>query len=357
MQSDVARATEIFMPLGSVKELRILTDEGMMSGFFDERRTLVQTAKMFSEDSAVKAVYWGLNDIDPKTIKYVTNDVGKRQFATRTANIASRKWILIDVDPIRLKGQNSTDAEKAEALRVTTAVQEFLRTLKWPEPLIVDSANGYHSIYPVTLPVGDSTTIKEALRILSWKFSSQGAQVDTAVHDACRIVKVPGTVGRKGPDSAERPWRSSKLLSVPPISRRLSYVDLTSLRRYAPLPPPRISPITCKMSQGRLKDFFAQYASLFHVTGHRPLSNGSLHYYLNVCPFNDFAEHSIHTARKTAIILSDTGVGFKCFADQCDGEYSFDDLLTLLEEETGDARFEMDNLEEMAEAFGGVHSL
>jgi hypothetical protein len=328
-----------------------------MSGFFNERRTLVKTAKVLSEDNAVKAVYWGLNDIDPMTIKYISNDVGKRQFATRTVNIASRQWMLIDVDPIRPKGQNSTDAEKAEALKVTTAVQDFLRTLKWPEPLMVDSANGYHSIYPVTLPVVDSTTIKEALRILSWKFSSDGALVDTAVHDACRIVKVPGTVGRKGPDSTERPWRSSKLLSAPPISRRLSYVDLTSLRRYAPLPPPRISPTACKMSQGRLKDFFAQYASLFHVVGHRPLSDGSLHYYLNVCPFNDFAEHSNHTARKTAIILSATGVGFKCFADQCDDECSFDDLLTLLEEETGDARFEMDDLEELENAFGGVHSL
>jgi hypothetical protein len=350
MQSDIARATELFMPEGSVKELRILTDQGMMSGFFNQRRTLVTTAKQMSECDEVRAVYWGLNDIDPSTLKFITNDVARRNYATRTANIAGRRWMLIDVDPVRPKGQNSNSAEKEEARKVAVAVQTFLRSLSWPEPVLVDSANGYHSIYPISLPVEDSGAIRESLRILSWKFSSQGAVVDTAVHDACRIAKVPGTMGRKGPQSEERPWRQSALLSAPPISRRLNYVDLMGLSRYAPARPTKKVAVSTRISEGRLKDFFAQYKSLFNVTSWKPQSDGSVHYYLDVCPFNEFTEHSNHGARKTALIVGDTAVGFKCFADQCDGEYTFDDLLTLLEGETG-TRFEMNGLEKLRDAF------
>jgi hypothetical protein len=356
MQSDIARAVEIFMPAGSVKELRILTDEGMMTGYFDKRRSLATTAKEMSELDGVKAVYWGLNAINPKTLKYITNDVARRSFATRFENIACRKWLLIDVDPVRPKSSNATDAEKAEAWNVTVAVQEFLRSLGWPEPVVVDSSNGFHSLFPIYLPAEDATTVKDVLRVLSWKFSSEGAIVDTAVHDACRIVKVPGTMGRKGPHSEDRPWRQSRLLSAPAISRRLTYLDLTALQRYAPPAPPKKTVIKASISQERLEEFFESYEDFFKVIG-RDVKDGCFHYYLDVCPFNDFAEHSNHGLRKTAIIVSDDSVGFSCFADQCAGEYTFDDLLELLADECEEPKFQIDDFEKMEKSFAGMDYL
>ena len=115
MSSDLVKAVEIFMPPGSVKELRLLTDEGIMSGYFDRRRDLVMTAKNLSECEEVKAIWWGLNEIDPQTLKYITNDVRKRTYATRETNIAARKWMLVDVDPLQPKGTSATETEKVAA--------------------------------------------------------------------------------------------------------------------------------------------------------------------------------------------------------------------------------------------------
>ncbi|MDP9050274.1 MAG: hypothetical protein M3O31_06045 [Acidobacteriota bacterium] len=352
MSSDLVKAVEIFMPPGSIKELRLLTDEGIMSGYFNDRRSLVMTAETMSECDEVKAVYWGLNEIDPKTLKFITNNVAKRTYATRATNIAARKWMLVDIDPERPKGTNATETEKAAAWDVTVAVQTFLRSLGWPEPVVIDSGNGYHSIYPISLPAADSTTVKETLRILSWKFSSAGAVVDTSVHDSCRITKVPGTMSRKGPHSEDRPWRQSKLLVAPSISRRLTYADLIGLRKHAPPPEPKKMVVTPAVSQKNMKEFFAHYEPLIYMTGFMPKPDGTTHYYLDVCPFNDFSHHSNHGDRKTAIIVGADSIGFKCFADQCDGEFSFDDLLTLLAEELGEPRFDIHGIEAANERFG-----
>jgi len=132
------------------------------------------------------------------------------------------------------------------------------------------------------------TTVKEALRILSWKFSSAGAVVDTSVHDPCRITKVPGTMSRKGPYSEDRPWRQSKLLSAPSISRRLTYADLIELQKYAPPPEPKNIVVTPAISQKKMREFFAQHKHLIHATSWTIKRDGTTYYYLNVCPFNDF---------------------------------------------------------------------
>ena len=53
-------------------------------------------------------------------------------------------WILIDVDAGQPAGMNSSDAEKADALKMATAIIQYLQNCGFPTPALTNSGNGYH---------------------------------------------------------------------------------------------------------------------------------------------------------------------------------------------------------------------
>jgi hypothetical protein len=77
---------------------------------------------------------------------------------------------------------------------------------------------------------------------------------------------------------------------------------------------------------------------------------GSVYYCLKECPFNG-GEHR-GQGKKTAIIQGKSGMGFKCWSDDC-FEYDFNDLVDLLEEEAGE-RYEIVDDEVLAVRWGGI---
>jgi len=347
--SDLVAAVKLFCPKDEVQEIRILTDQGMMSGFYDERQTMARMILDFDTSPEVKAIYWVLNPIDRKTLKFVNNEINPRpKFATRTNNIAKRRWLLIDIDPIRASGTNATDPEKAEARVVADKVLEFLTNIGWPQPIRVDSGNGYHLLYQIDRPTLDIRTIKNVLNILAWKFNTLGAEVDESVHDAVRICKVPGTWSRKGPHSAIRPHRKSFLMSVPAKQEVVTSNLLFSVYSYAP-PITQKSRLRLQVGQNRVDEFFTTYEDVLCVdsTG---VKDGATYYYLSECPFNEGA-HRGQENGKTAIIHGDD-LGFKCFSSDCE-DYHMSDLLELLEDETG-IPFQFFSQDEMEAKWGGI---
>jgi AAA domain len=58
----------------------------------------------------------------------------------------------------------------------------------------------------------DKDLIKAALKKHSALFNTAGAHVDTSVGNPARILRVPGTLNRKGENTAERPWRECAIL-------------------------------------------------------------------------------------------------------------------------------------------------
>src|SRR5262249_49366020 len=122
-------------------------------------------------------------------------------------HVDRRRWLLIDVDPVRLAGIGATDAEKATAREVTEAIRRHLDGLGWPAPIPAHSGNGWHLFYALDLPADDGELVKRCLAALAKRFDTDAAKVDTAVHNAARIVKVPGTLARKGDPTPDRPHR------------------------------------------------------------------------------------------------------------------------------------------------------
>lgn len=134
-------------------------------------------------------------------------------------DVTERRFLLVDIDPVRPANCSATDREKAEAWDVAEAVRAFMVGQSWAAPAVVDSGNGFHLYYrlPQPLPGGkcpDSDPMRVFLRALGAKFDTAAAKIDTHVFNPSRIMRLPGSWSRKGDDTPARPHRQSRLFEV-----------------------------------------------------------------------------------------------------------------------------------------------
>lgn len=174
-------------------------------------------------------VYYTLNPLRPG---FHTRQAPRVQRITSAvlasdADVVERRWLLVDVDPVKPAGHrndSATDAEKTHTLALAGRVREYLAAEGWPAPILSDSGNGHHLLYrlaepyPVdsaALPIGENDPIRRLLRHLAERFDGPDGTIDTAVFNPARIVKLPGTMACKGPASEDRPHRRARVLEIP----------------------------------------------------------------------------------------------------------------------------------------------
>lgn len=139
---------------------------------------------------------------------------------TTDADVVARRYLIVDVDPVRPAGCCATDAEK-EAAGVVAGRARLLCDEHFGRPLVVDSGNGFHLYYrlPAELPGGpaDSATdmLARSLAFLAARANTPAATIDSRVYNASRIVKIPGTWAKKGQNTPARPYRQSHVIEVP----------------------------------------------------------------------------------------------------------------------------------------------
>lgn len=125
-------------------------------------------------------------------------------------DIACRRLLLIDIDRATGTDNPATDAEIQMATDVADRVCKFMAGHGFPKPVRMMSGNGQHLYYPLNdLPNTPeiTTAIRTLLTGLANKFDTKEHRIDTMVFNASRITKVPGTIARKGVETAERPYR------------------------------------------------------------------------------------------------------------------------------------------------------
>ena len=135
--------------------------------------------------------------------------------SAKDVDIAYRDLLLIDIDKVGHKGESSTDTELEAAKVLSKKISDFLKDLGWDEPVRMMSGNGYHLYYMLNkLPNDDASTnlVESVLHELANQFNNDIVAVDTVVFNASRITKVPGTIARKGANTAERPHRMAVVL-------------------------------------------------------------------------------------------------------------------------------------------------
>ena len=248
----IARWLECLIDPGTVVELRapeVDTGNGFkiaFAGFFDTDHLTAMAIAADTLSTQATGVYFTLNPVEPELLGLYRNRVERRPRKTSTdTDILHRTRILVDIDPQRYSlttgrpcpgDLSATDAEKAKACETAERIRADLTTAGWPEPVTIDSGNGFYLLYKVDLAVQDGGLTQRCLKALATRYDNPGANVDTRVHNPSRIAKIPGTWARKGDDTEERPHRRSKVLALPPRYEAVPFELLEALGGPSPAP-------------------------------------------------------------------------------------------------------------------------
>jgi hypothetical protein len=207
-------------PEGSIVEMRsMLADHTVVGGRFDNLASMAMQAADLDTWPEMWAIYFTLNPIHPDHAKYIgdysANTLRSKVRSTGDRDVRHRQNYLIDFDSVRPSGVCSTDEEKAASLEVAERVRAYLIERGWPQPILIDSGNGFHLIYQGDHCDANSNAWVHVLKHLAATFDTDAVKVDTTVGNASRISRLPGTLNRKGENTQERPHRRCKLLSYP----------------------------------------------------------------------------------------------------------------------------------------------
>ena len=223
-----------------------------------------------------------------------------------------RRWLLVDIDPCRPSGIPSTEEEHQAALDRSDEIRDFLCELGWPLPVYIDSGNGAYLLYRIDLPNDDASRdlVRDVLRTLAAQFSDERVDVDQAVYNAARLMRLPGTMNRKGDGSPDRPHRPVRLLKAP---EKVELVPRDFLERLAALNREEQA-----APEGRASECLDDAAVQLWIERHglqihqsKAWQSGQL-YILEECPF---ASGHRRTAR---IIQHASGAwSFGCFHNSC----------------------------------------
>lgn len=307
---------QVFQHGGELTEIRIVgkyTD----SGYYKDINNLIRDVEANEHKGAV---YFTINP--PKEACYGRKQQeqmptgGGKMATTQDADIASRRFVLLDLDCVTgVSDVNSTDEEKAFALQKCRDIFRYLRKEGFNDGIVNDSANGYHIFLPCELENTEENTklVKRFISAIAMQFSDEHVKVDTSVFNASRIAKLPGTFSAKGSvESEDRPRRMCKILSVPVavVATPRQYFE-----RIANLYPEEERPSAYNNYSTQrfdLDEFITRHG--IQVTKKIAVADGT-RYILDHCLFNP------NHRGKDAILFQHTSgaVAYYCFHNSCQG--------------------------------------
>jgi hypothetical protein len=136
----------------------------------------------------------------------------------KAENVSALQIIPLDIDPVRPKGQASTDAELEVARQKMLEIKKWLKENFHCTPFTNMSGNGFHlfmKIPAVPLDQFNRPVIEEKLRIfvhgIQEKFNDEKVHIDSTF-DLPRVMKCPGTMSVKGDNTQERPRRMCQII-------------------------------------------------------------------------------------------------------------------------------------------------
>jgi hypothetical protein len=339
---DVRRFLTLLARPGDVFELRALSkDRGMPRvdfGFFDDVEEMAKAAADAS--GRYDGIYTTLNPTLSALLARAPKNRIRRAGngdTTSDRDVASRRSMLIDIDPVRPAGISSTDAEHEGALEMADRIRRELIEAGWPTPIFADSGNGAHLVFAVELPVDEGGLIARVLKKLSKTYSTPELKVDEKVFNASRISKIYGTLTRKGENTEERPHRIARILAAPST---LETMSRAALEAFAP-DSPQLRELKQKVDryappQPRKEHGFYPERERFDVdvfmSTHLPDAQertwaSGRKWIVPVCPFNDS-----HTRGEAHVEqLSSGAMSAGCLHESC--KWTWRDLRTKFDPE------------------------
>lgn len=218
--TDTTEFLRILQPEG-VREIRApkcpvrrgTTFTGTASGYFDAEHLVEASAAVEALGRCEPpGIYVTLNPVRPDLLARAANRIRPKSHETSAdVDVLARRWLLVDIDPVRPAGISADNGEVARAVAAADAIEADRAAAGWPAPLRVFSGNGMYLLYRVDLPNDEPATalVKACLQALAKLHGSAEVSIDRSTFNAARILKVAGTWARKGDSVPDRPHRQS----------------------------------------------------------------------------------------------------------------------------------------------------
>lgn len=220
-----------------VSEVRVIRPgKGIVGiGFFDDEDAFVSECV---RTNAAANVYVGIQPRPRRLLEQAPNAVRPLKSGAGRKDIEVVTATVIDVDPVRPKDTASTEEELAAAMEAADAAASWSEGAGVARPARMMSGNGaqlWFAVPPIALDDDNRDNVQANLKAFEAEVRGQveadPIKVDS-VHDLPRIIKVVGTVSRKGDPTDERPHRISRALDG------LERAEDSELRARLLRPPP-----------------------------------------------------------------------------------------------------------------------
>ncbi len=285
----------------------------IIAGWFDDFEKAITIIDQVDKRAKPAGIYVTLNSCISALLGRANNRMKAGVNRTKDKEIASVNHLLVDADPVRPEGICATQKEKEAALTLLRTIYADLKKDGWPEPLVADSGNGGHLLYKIDVDV--APLIADVLKILDQQYSTETVKIDTTVGNPARLVKVYGTMTRKGDSTQDRPHRMARILSFPQdMDKRVTRKQVQKLADQFQGSEKNHQRTTSK-HQGKKQQFdvFAYLEKYgIETTGTKRNGNSTL-YILKHCVFDQS-----HSPKEAAIGQTDNGkLYYQCFHDSC----------------------------------------
>lgn len=310
----IAKQISLLVEPGQVVELRVMGVDGRNnrtdSGYFDNVDDLAAAAAEYSGRAA--SVYMTINPVQPALLARAYNRV--EQYSKTTTNdkdIVTRRWFMIDFDPIRPSDISSTDEEHGAAIARAGECALWLADRGWPQPILADSGNGAHLLYRIDMPTMQANELlSKTLQAIAMTFDDLKVSVDIGNFNPARIWKVYGTLAAKGDNLPQRPHREAAILSAPSELQVVAPSLFNDLMALLPEPDP-----VDNRRNGEKFDL-AQWIAKHSLDVNEPRAwNGGTRWVFKACPWN-----SDHTDKSAYIVQFNNGaIAAGCHHNSCQG--------------------------------------
>jgi hypothetical protein len=193
----------------------------VISGYFNNSESFESAIMEFPTKYRYDGgIYATLNEVNPDLFARSANKFKlKGVISTKAEDIIRLRWILVDLDPVRPTGISSTEEEHNAAIELARIIKKDLIAKGLPKDsfVVADSGNGSYLMIRIDLPNDSASAdiVKGVVYGLDRGYSNDKVHVDLKTIDAPRIMKVLGTIAKKGSDVPNRPHRLSRLLEYP----------------------------------------------------------------------------------------------------------------------------------------------
>ena len=215
-ETEVYRWYDIMKSNHDLVEIRIIGDRQVGSGYFTNAQDIVEAIKPYSDKSGI---YFTMNSINPACYSREQKNriVFHPKNTTTDAEILTRDYVLIDLDPVRPSGVCSTKEEAIKAHEKGNDVYQFLLDNGFYEPIMLFSSSGIHLYLRccMTNTPENTNIVKRFLQAIDMLFSDEYVSCDCSVYNAARIARLPGSFSSKGASNdASRPQRKCRFLNI-----------------------------------------------------------------------------------------------------------------------------------------------